>query len=298
MTRRDAVRLLGTAPLALPAQETTVFRVDVKLVRLLVTVKDAAGAPVGSLTREDFIVEDSGVAQDIALFERHTEQPLSVALLIDTSGSASKDLKFAVASTSRFLRALTREGNERDALALYSFNHDVTLHSSFTRNAARIDSALARLRADAGTSLYDAICFASDAVDDRDGRHILVIVSDGGDTTSARDYHAALRAAHRADAVIYALIIVPIPSDAGRNIGGEHALIGLSRSTGGRVFYPTPGASIDEAFNDILLDLRTQYLIGYYPKGLPPAERGFRQVTVRVSDPALRASTRSGYYES
>lgn len=297
MTRRKAIGLGAALPL-LAAQQPAVFRVDVKLVRLLVTVKDVQGAAVGSLTRDDFTIEDSGVEQEIAVFERHTEQPLSIALLMDTSGSARKDLKFAIASTNRFLRSLTNEGNEKDALSLYSFNHDVTLQAGFTRSPARIDRALTGLAADAGTSLYDAISFASDALEPRDGRHILVVVSDGGDTTSARSYHDALRAAHRADAVLYALVIVPIPSDSGRNIGGEHALISMAQSTGGRVFYPTVGAALDKAFDDILRDLRTQYLIGYYPKNLPPSKGGFRAVAARVRNAELRASTRSGYYEN
>jgi Ca-activated chloride channel family protein len=124
-----------------------------------------------------------------------------------------------------------------------------------------------------------------------------VVVSDGGDPTSARSYHDALRALHRADAVMYSIVVVPIPSDAGRNIGGEHALISLSQSTGGRVFYPTVGPALDAAFDEILRDLRTQYLLGYYPRNLPPAKGGFRPVAVRLVNAELRAFTRSGYYE-
>jgi Ca-activated chloride channel family protein len=123
----------------------------------------------------------------------------------------------------------------------------------------------------------------------------MVIVSDGGDTTSHYKYHDALEAAQKAGAVIYGIIVVPISNDAGRNIGGEHTLVQFGSNTGGRVFYPTV-ADLDKAFGEILLDLRTQYLLGYYPKDLPKDAPRFHQVTVRVKRPDLRVSTRSGYY--
>src|SRR5713101_4019226 len=106
------------AALAAVAQQADI-RVDVNLVRVITTVKDAAGQPVGSLSKEDFTVLDNNVPQEVAVFERHTEQPLSVALLIDTSGSTAKDLKYEVDSVSRFLRALFAEGNPEDGVALF-----------------------------------------------------------------------------------------------------------------------------------------------------------------------------------
>jgi Ca-activated chloride channel family protein len=124
----------------------------------------------------------------------------------------------------------------------------------------------------------------------------MVIVSDGGDTTSNYTYHQALEAAQKADAVIYPIIVVPISNDAGRNIGGEHTLMQFASNTGGRVFYPSSFAELDKAFEEILLDLRTQYLIAYYPKDMPKDAPRFHQVVVRVKRPDLRVSTRSGYY--
>lgn len=297
LTRRACLTLgLSSALLAQPSPP--VFRVNVKLVRLLATVKRASGELVGGLDQSDFSIEDSGVPQQIALFERRTEQPLSIALLIDTSGSTAKELKYEIDSASRFLRALTREGNPQDALSLYSFNHDVTLQTGFTRDARRLQRALARLKAEAGTSIYDALWFAADALQNRDGRKVIVIVTDGGDTTSAHSYHDALRAMHAADAVLYAIVVVPIPNDAGRNVGGENALISMTRSTGGRTFFPAVGPTLDQAFTDILRDLRTQYLLGYYPRGLPPPPpNGFRPIRLTVNQPDLQALSRGGYYE-
>src|SRR5580765_4207879 len=187
---------------ALNAQETT-FRVDVNLVRVLATVKDADGRLVGSLEKKDFTLLDNGAPQQIALFERHTEQPLLISLLIDNSGSTAKDLKYEIESVNRFLRALFAEGNPRDALALYTFNYEVRKLTHFTRNHATLEKSLKGLHSEAGTSLYDAIWLASGELENREGRKVILVVTDGGDTTSTKDFHAALKAAHLADAVIY-----------------------------------------------------------------------------------------------
>jgi Ca-activated chloride channel family protein len=277
------------------AQET-VFRVDVHLVRLLVTVKDANGQPIGGLAKEDFTVYDNGVKQEVTLFERHTEQPLSIALLVDTSASTAIKLRYEVDSVTRFLRALFAEGNPEDAVSLYSFNHDVTMRANFTRRLSRLETELKELKAEGGTSLYDALLLASRPLSDREGRHIMVVVTDGGDTTSVTQFHDALKAAHGADAVLYSILVVPIANDPGRNVGGENALTTLSTGTGGRVFAPTLGPDLDRAFEEILRDLRTQYLLGYYPRKLPYTPDPFHRVKVEVNRPNLRVLTRSGYY--
>jgi len=295
MTRRKWLAAATAATAS--AQQDPVIRVDVRLVRLLVTVKNEAGELVGSLDRNDFTLRDSGVEQELAIFERHTELPLSVALLVDTSGSTAKDLKYEIEASTRFLQALVKEGNPKDALALYSFNHDVTLQMGFTRNAGRVRKTLQQLRAEAGTSIYDALTFAADLLENRQGRRVIVVVTDGGDTTSVRTYHEALREVHSSDVVIYPIVVVPIENDAGRNLGGEHALITLSRSTGGRAFFPTIGPELDAAFTGILRDLRTQYLLCYYPKNLPALKEKFRRVRVELKQAGLQPSTRDGYYE-
>jgi Ca-activated chloride channel homolog len=298
-SRTIIISALATLLLALYlcAQERApVFRVDVKLVRLLATVKDQRGELVGGLDKDAFTIFDNGVRQQVAVFERRTEQPLSVSLLVDTSGSTAKDLRYELDSVNRFLHALFAEGNPRDAVALYSFNYQVTLHNDFTRRLPLLDRNLKALRAEAGTALYDAIYLASDVVEHREGRRVLVIVTDGGDTASRKTYQQALETAHRADAVIYAILVMPITNDAGRNIGGENALTTLTASTGGRVFMPALGAGIDAAFREILSDLRTQYLIGYYPKNVPAARNRFHSVAVKLARPDLRAITRNGYY--
>jgi Ca-activated chloride channel family protein len=180
--------------------------------------------------------------------------------------------------------------------ALYSFNYQVTELHSFTRNFNSLVGQLAKIKPTAGTSLYDAVHFTGHALQGREGRHVMVIVSDGGDTTSFFKFQDAMDAAQKADSVVYPIIVVPIANDAGRNTGGEHALMQFASNTGGRVFWPSNLAELDKAFAEILLDLRTQYLLGYYPKDLPKDAPRFHTVAVRVKRPDLRVSTRSGYY--
>jgi len=294
--RFTAGLLAASIPLAAQVSDTPQFRVDVNLVRLLATVKDGNGQLVGTLTREDFNIYDNGVLQEVALFAHDTEVPLSVALLVDTSGSTAIKLPEEARSVVSFLRSLLQEGNSGDRVALYSFSHDVVLERGFTRDSASLESELKRLKGEAGTSLYDAIYFASQALESRDGRRVVLVVTDGADTTSRHDFHAALEAAHAADAAIYGIVIVPVTSDAGRHIAGENAVTSLAVGTGGRVVAATWGDVLDSAFTDILRDLRTQYLLGYYPRNLPYTTERFHSIEVRTKRVGLQVFSRSGYY--
>ena len=280
----------------LPAQDDAVFRSNVQLVRILATVKDQSGALVGSLEKGDFEVRDNGVPQQISVFERQTDQPLSVAVLIDNSGSTAKDLKYETESVTRFLRALLREGNPEDAASLYSFNWQIVKQNAFTRNVSAVEKSLRALRGEAGTSLYDAILMASRDIEDRRGRKVLVIVTDGGDTTSHSDFQRAAEAAQLADAVIYPVLVVPITNEAGRNVGGENALTTLAARTGGRVFEQSLGAALDQTFDQIIRDLRTQYLLAFYPRNVPPTKERFHSLEVSLAQSGLQVKARNGYY--
>jgi Ca-activated chloride channel family protein len=158
------------------------------------------------------------------------------------------------------------------------------------------------LRGEAGTSLYDAILLASRDIEDRRGRKVLVIVTDGGDTTSHADFQRAAEAAQLADAVIYPVLVVPITNEAGRNVGGENALTTLSLRTGGRVFAASLGAALDQSFDQILRDLRTQYLLAFYPRGVPPTRERFHALDISLAGsalltrPGLQVKARNGYY--
>ncbi len=283
----------------LPAQDT-VIRVNVNLVHVIATVRNNSGALVGTLGKNDFEIYDNGARQDVAVFARQADQPLSVALLIDTSGSTAKDLKYETESAARFLHVLLTEGRPEDSVALYSFNYDITEQQRFTHNhqalETRLKSLLKNLKGEAGTSLYDAIYYAGRSLEAREGRKVIVVITDGGETTSSRDLKQALEAVQISDAVIYPVVVIPITNDAGRNIGGEHALTIMAERTGGRTFLPSGSAELDKAFADLLSELRTQYVLGFYPHNVPLTRDRFHSLQVRVKSPELRVSARNGYY--
>ena len=281
---------------ALVAQQPTVFRSNVNLVRIVATVKTQTGQIVGTLGKDEFEVYDNGAKQQVAVFEHQTEQPLSVVLMVDTSGSTAKELKYEADSASRFYHALLGEGNLQDVAALYTFNWEIREQQPFTRDLKTLDARLKLMHGEAGTAMYDAVYLGAQRLEPREGRKVIVVVTDGGDTVSKLSVHKALEAAQLADAAIYAIVVMPITNDAGRNIGGEHALEFMATGTGGRCFLPTVGAELDTAFASIITELRTQYLLGFYPRDVPLNKDRFHKLEVRVTRPDLRAFARNGYY--
>jgi Ca-activated chloride channel family protein len=288
--------LLCLAAILATAQQPAVFHANVNLVHVVATVRNQAGNLVGALHKEDFDVFDNGVHQDLAVFERQTDQPVSIVLMIDTSGSTGKDLKYETDSASRFLRALFSEGSARDAVALYGVNADVTQLRDFTHDYLSLEQRFHYLVPEGATALFDAILLGSRSLEKRAGRKVIIIVTDGDDTYSKSTSHQALEAAQLADATIYPVVVVPITNDAGRDIGGEHVLTFMAEGTGGRTFLPTLGAELDSAFSAIVTELRTQYMLGFYPHGAPPTSDRFHKLEVRVKSPELRVSARNGYY--
>jgi len=288
---------LGLVTLLAAQEETPKFTVNAPLVQMLVTVKNNFGKPVAGLKVGDFHVLDNGVRQEVKFAETYSRQPLSLALLIDISGSTAKDLRYETDSVKRFLRAVVQQGNPEDAASIFAFNYDVTQVLGFTRNLQAVERALKGLKAEGGTSLYDALILSAPYLGERDGRHAVILITDGGDTTSYHKFQPAVQAVHRADAVVYPILVMPITNDAGRNIGGENALYTLATNTGGRVFTPSDAASLDAAFGEILTELRTQYLIGYYARNIPPSREKFHRVEVNVRGTGLHVSSRTGYYE-
>ncbi|HEV2274803.1 MAG TPA: VWA domain-containing protein, partial [Acidobacteriaceae bacterium] len=242
------------------------LRLDVKLVTLFVNVTDQTGAIVGGLTREDFAVTEDNRPQKIAVFEKQSEMPLRLMLAIDTSSSVYKDRVIERDAAKKFVRALIRP---QDQMSVIQFNTYVDELTGFTDSVAQIDHGLDRMRGAGGTALYDAIYAGSQALGRKDGRKVLVLVSDGGDTVKNTTYDQAREQALRNEVMIYSIIDVPIEASAGRDTGGEHALIQLSQDTGGKYFYVEEGG-LDKAFQKVSDDLRTQYMIGYYPRNQMP----------------------------
>jgi len=279
------------------SEPESTLKVDVKLVNVFVTVTDPTGAPIGGLTKTNFQVDEDGQAQKISVFDKESALPLSIALAIDTSLSTRRDLPLEQASAKRFVRTILRP---IDGVSVFAFSEIVNeITRGYTSEPKRIEEAIDHLRVGAATALYDAIYLASRSLDHRKGRKVIVLITDGGDTISKVDYKEAVRAAEEAEAIVYSIIIVPIESSAGRETGGEHALIQLSEDTGGKYYYATSTAQLDDAFRKISDELRTQYLLAYYPSQRTSFS-DFRRIQVKVMG-VPDASTyhvrhRAGYY--
>ncbi len=287
--------LCSTVGLLAEEPETTI-KVDVKLVNVFVTVTDAHGAPVANLQKENFLLKEDSKEQKIAIFSRESALPLSIVLAVDTSLSTRKDLPLELISARKFAHTIMRP---QDGLAVYKFSEEVSLMVPFTSDLKKIDAGIDRERNGAATALYDAIFLGSRALNRRQGRKVMVVITDGGDTMSQVDYKEALRAAQEAEAIIYSIIIVPIEADAGRDTGGEHALVQISRDTGGKYFYATSLPQLDSAFQKISDELRTQYLLAYYPSERY-SDSEFRQLRVDLTNPPAggpyQSHYRAGYY--
>jgi Ca-activated chloride channel family protein len=290
------ISILCTAVGLMAEEPETTFKSDVRLVNVFVTVTDAHGAPVANLQQENFLLKEDGKEQKIAIFSRESALPLSIVLAVDTSLSTRKDLPLELTSARKFVHAIVRP---QDGLALYKFSEEVSQMVPFTSDLKKIDAGIDRVRNGSATALYDAIYLGSQALSRRQGRKVMVVITDGGDTMSQMNYKQALRAAQESEAIIYSIIIVPIEADAGRDTGGEHALIQISSDTGGKYYYATSLSQLDDAFRQISDELRTQYLLAYYPSQRY-SNSEFRQLRVDLANPPAggpyQSHYRAGYY--
>jgi Ca-activated chloride channel homolog len=290
------VLIIATCGLACAQEPSTTLKVDVKLVNVFVTVTDEHGRPVGSLTKENFQLKEDGREQKVSVFQKESALPLSIVLAVDTSLSTRRDLQLELQSARRFAGAILRPV---DALSVYEFSEVVSEIVPFTSDMKRIDHGIDHPRLGAATALYDALYLGAQALESRQGRKVMVVITDGGDTVSKTDYKEALRAAQEAEAIVYSIIVVPVESSAGRDTGGEHALIQLSSDTGGKYFYASSLSQLDEAFRQISDELRTQYLLAYYPSQ-KFADSDFRKVQITIAGVPESANYgvrhRTGYY--
>ena len=280
-------------------QSSTTFKVNVKLVNIYTTVVDQHGAPVANLTQNDFRVTEDGNPEKIAVFQKESELPLSIVIAIDASGSTKKDLRLETDSARRFAHDILRP---IDVLSVYSFSEDINQVVPFTSDLRKIDRGIGDITPGSATALYDTIYLASSDLVKRQGRKVMVLITDGGDTYSKYDYQQAMRAATQSEVLLYSIIIMPVEQSAGRDTGGEHALIQLSKDTGGKHYYAKDLSQLDVAFRQISDELRTQYLIGYYPSRRL-ASSDFRKIDVELAPTVPQADTlqvrhRSGYYTS
>ena len=273
-----------------PAQDRGKIKVTVNLVNVLVSVLDEHNRPAPDLPVEAFQVFDEDNPQAIAVFEKETEQPLDLALMIDASLSAQLSMPAQREAASHFIQQVLRKG---DRLAVYSVDENVTQLAGFSDNVAHLQEAVRHIPAGAGTSIYDAVMLGARALSRQgtDRRRVIILVTDGGETTSRADFESARREAVRNDTLLYTVVIRTMKSESGRNTAGEHALETITDTTGGAVFYPDGSTQLDAIFDRINKELRTQYRLGYYPNPRGPADT-YRRIEVTVT-PLVPGSTQS-----
>jgi Ca-activated chloride channel homolog len=257
------------------------IRVSVNLVSVLASVLDEHNRPAPDLPREAFQIFEDGVEQKIEVFEQETQQPLDLALMIDASLSAHKEIAFEEEAAAHFIRQVLRPD---DRLSVFAIGEDVVQLVSYTDDVARLQSAVHRIPGAAGTSIYDALLLGSRTLERRgqDRRRVIVLVTDAGETTSTSDFDAARKAAVRSGSLLYTIVIRPVKNESGRNTAGEHALDTITDTMGGAMFYPDVVQELDGIFDRIDRELRTQYRLGYYPNPRGPANT-YRTIEVKVT---------------
>jgi len=258
------------------------IRVSVNLVNVLVSVLDDNNRPAPDLPVEAFQIFEEGVQQKIEVFESETKQPLDIALMIDASLSAHKEIPFEQQAAAHFIAQVLRP---EDRLSVFAFDENVRQIAGFSENVKVLQSAVQRIPDGAGTSIYDAVVLGSNALEHRkeERRRVIILVTDGGETTSRSDFEAARKAAVRANTLLYSIIVRPVKNESGRNTAGEHAIETITDTTGGAIFFPDSAQDLDIIFDRIDRELRTQYRLGYYPNPRGPANT-YRSIQVKVLD--------------
>jgi Ca-activated chloride channel homolog len=276
-----------------PTAQRNRIRVNVNLVNVLVSVLDEKNRPAPDLPREAFQLFEEGVEQKIDIFESETSQPLDLALMIDASLSAHKEITFEQEAAAHFIRQVLRAG---DRLSIFSFDEDVTQRAAFSNDVPALQAAVRKIPDGAGTSIYDAVLLGSRALERRgeDRRRVIILVTDAGETTSRADFDSARKEAVRSNALLYTIVIRPVKSESGRNTAGEHALSTMTDTTGGAMFYPDAPQELGAIFDRIDRELRTQYRLAYYPTPRGPANT-YRSIQVTVTPSNYQVRHRKSY---
>jgi VWFA-related protein len=324
--------LLPAGRLLHGAQERT-FSAEVKVVNVLATVRSRKGDIVRDLNKNDFQLEEDGRPQTIRYFSRETNLPLTLGLLVDTSGSQRRLVGEERQASYRFLDQVLDE--KKDLAFLIQFEREVELLQDLTSSRRELRAALALLEApqpqrvnprsfpapggrrQGGTSLYDAVLLASDELMKKQaGRKALIVLSDGVDNASKVGIAEALEAAQRADTLIYSILFFDeeayrVPMRPGPGMGrrrggypqpmptqapnGKRILERLSKSSGGGFFEVSKKHPLEETYNRIQEELRSQYNLGYSPQR-PDAPPGYHKIRLTTNQKGLVVQAREGYY--
>ena len=289
----------GLALAAPPAQ----IRVQVNLVNLFVTVRDKHKAIVTGLTKDDFQVYEDGQLQEISNFSAESNLPITLGILIDTSGSEYYMLSGEKEAGARFLARVLRKG---DLAMIMNFDTDIDLLADFTDDRAVLDRAINRAQINApsggmiaqgplpssgsgGTNFYDAVYLAAhDKLSSEAGRKAIVVLTDAEDTGSKLRLSDAIESAQRTDTVVHILLVA--------EDGGDLSVAKrLTDETGGRTIVVRSEKNLEQAFDQISEELRNQYTIGYTPTN-KAHDGSYRKIRVELKNKEYSALTRRGYY--
>jgi VWFA-related protein len=286
-------------------QDQPVFSADVKVVNVLATVRNKTGALAGNLSQDDFLLSEDGRPQAIRYFERESDLPLTLGLIIDTSGSQRRVLDAERGASLRFLDQVVREN--KDQVFIMQFDSFVQMRRALTGSVNRLDDALAyvdtqtkrqvRAQQGGGTLLYDAVVRASDEVMRKQGgRKALIVLSDGVDFGSSGTLKDAVEAAQRADTLIYSILY----SDPGAygifgGPDGRRVLQRMSNETGGSFFEVSKKQTVDQMFDILQEELRNQYSLGY-TSDKPVVISEFRTIQLTARQKGLAVQARPQYW--
>lgn len=282
------------------------IHVQVNLVNLFATVRNKQKAIVTDLTQTDFKIYEDNVEQKVAYFQKESDLPITLGILVDTSGSEQATLGAEQQAAEQFLRRVMRKG---DLAMVISFDLDENLLADFTDQQRVLDEAIDRAKINApynpfgtpgpvpskmggGTNFYDALYLAChDKLADETGRKAVIVLTDANDTGSQYKIEDAIEAAQRTDTVVHILLVYD-PSFGPPDYGGASK---ITNETGGRTIVVRSEKNLQEAFDQISEELRSQYTLGYYPTN-PKHDGTYRKIKVEVARPDTNVLARKGYY--
>ena len=287
------------------SQQEPVFSTDVKVVNVLATVRDKKGAFISNLGKDDFSLSEDGRPQTIRYFARDTDLPLTLGLMVDTSGSQQRVLDAERGASFRFLDQVLRPN--KDQVFLMQFDSAVRMRQPLTSSLKKLDDALAyvdtetlhqlQMQHGGGTLLYDAVAQASnDVMKNEKGRKALIVLSDGVDLGSYGSLADSIEAAQRADTLVYSILYSD--SRAYGFLGGpdgRRVLESMSRETGGGFFEVSKKQTVDRIFTILEEELRTQYSLGYV-SDKPVTLSEFRGIQLTAKPKGLVVEARQKYW--
>jgi Ca-activated chloride channel family protein len=271
-----------------------VFKSTVDLASFGVTVVDKKGALATGLERDDFEIREDGRAQDVTLFARgdqvESAPELHLGLLFDTSGSMEENIGFSRSAAIKFLNTLV----EAKDVTLVDFDTEIRVVRYGPQDFARLVERIRRRKPDGNTALYDALGVYLDGAAAEDGRRILVLYTDGGDTSSSMSFSEAQTLLRASDITLFA---VGFLSHLSQSVQMDQRLKirQLAEVTGGLAFFPTVIKELDATYDKVLAEIRAQYTIGYLSTNTR-TDGTWRKVEIRVKRPGLKVRTRQGYF--